>query len=86
MDLVATVSEITGRQVSIQEAKNFAMEQFGVLSSYLLSKNKPTVKMFEDSEADEPFDEVSLAKFEEMFNNGDESLDMNWTLIEITNK
>jgi len=35
MNLQETVSKILGREVSTEEAKDFALNQFGVLTSYL---------------------------------------------------
>lgn len=38
MNLQQTVSKILGKQVSLEEAKEFANNQFGVLAAYLKSK------------------------------------------------
>lgn len=41
MNLVKVVSDILKREVSEDEAKTFALEQFGVLTTYLREQNKP---------------------------------------------
>lgn len=38
MNLQQTVSNILGKQVSLEEAKEFANNQFGVLAAYLKAK------------------------------------------------
>lgn len=48
MDLIKTVSEILKREVSEQEAKDFALDQFGVLSTHLLSKQVTLPTCLED--------------------------------------
>ena len=41
MNLQETVSKILGREVTIEEAKTFAQDQFGALATYI--KNPPVV-------------------------------------------
>jgi hypothetical protein len=44
MNLQQTVSEILGREVSLEVAKDFAHEQFGLLSTYLKTPKVLSVK------------------------------------------
>lgn len=41
MNLQQTVSKLLNREVSLEEAKDFANDQFGLISAYLESKIKP---------------------------------------------
>ena len=47
MNLQETVSKILGREVTLDEAKTFANENFGLLAAYLKTKNKETKSGFD---------------------------------------
>lgn len=42
MNLIQTVSKILGKEVTEEEAKDFALTQFGLLASYLRKKENDT--------------------------------------------
>ncbi len=78
MDLVSVVVEITGRPVTIQEARNFAFSQFHLLDAYFKSKYEKSVFITEDPDEEnyqELGEQMSLSQFQEEFNSGGDIFD-----------
>lgn len=63
MNLQKTVSEILGREVSIEEAKEFAVNQFGVLVAFIKKQEQKEVRVFVLS-ADVIPDDFSMSGYE----------------------
>ena len=78
MDLVAVVVEITGRPVTIQEARNFAFSQFNLLEAYFKLKYEKSVFVVDNPDEEnyqELGEQMSLSQFQEAFNSGGEVMD-----------
>ena len=78
MDLVAVVVEITGRPVTIQEARNFSFSQFNLLEAYFKLKYEKSVFVVDNPDEEnyqELGEQMSLSQFQEAFNSGGEVMD-----------